>query len=129
MILWGGCLAAVAVEERVRVAAAAGFDAISVAPMDFGPPGHLDVRAKAVRSLADDLGIKVACVDPVTSWLPLRGDGDDSAQLRYALKRRLLQLRYWRTSASPSSWTRPTHWRNTSSGWSSIVTSISRSAE
>ncbi|EKT78764.1 xylose isomerase domain-containing protein [Rhodococcus opacus M213] len=70
MILWGGTLSPAPVEHRLFAAARAGFHAMSVAPMDFGPPDRILQRADSVAKLANRLNIFVACIDPVTSWPP-----------------------------------------------------------
>ncbi|TQC44598.1 sugar phosphate isomerase/epimerase [Rhodococcus sp. WS4] len=70
MMLWSGTLASTPLSQRIDAVAAAGFSAMSVAPMDFGAAGTTLDRADSVRSRADAVGISLACIDPVTSWLP-----------------------------------------------------------
>ncbi|MGW5385789.1 sugar phosphate isomerase/epimerase family protein [Nocardia sp. NPDC003963] len=70
MILWSGSLVGTLLQDRIKIAAAAGYSDLSVAPMDFGPPGTTEKRSVPLRQLADDLGIRLSCLDPVTAWLP-----------------------------------------------------------
>ncbi|MCZ4548586.1 sugar phosphate isomerase/epimerase family protein [Gordonia rubripertincta] len=82
MILWGGTLAPATVEEKIQHASAAGFTGLSIAPMEVGPPGSTVQHGRRLRAFADDHGIALACLDPVTSWLPLdSGSTSPSAQL------------------------------------------------
>ncbi|WP_435824501.1 sugar phosphate isomerase/epimerase family protein [Nocardia rhamnosiphila] len=43
---------------------------MSIAPIDFGPPGTTEHRFFPLRQLADDLGIRLSFLDPVTARLP-----------------------------------------------------------
>jgi sugar phosphate isomerase/epimerase len=69
-VLCTGTLAGVALIDKVRAAAAAGFDALSVRPREYETWLEDGWQPKDVRAFFDDHGVAVAELDPVMSWLP-----------------------------------------------------------
>ncbi|MGW7691356.1 sugar phosphate isomerase/epimerase family protein [Streptomyces asiaticus] len=59
-------------DDRLRAAAAAGFTGMSVFPWDCRQPDERRSRAPELRRRADDLGIRLVALDPVSTWLPER---------------------------------------------------------
>ena len=77
MILCSGTLGGIPFEEKARVAAAAGFDAISIYAREAEP---------GLRPLLDDLGLGVAEVDGATAWLPGQPGPDPRRSLDLAVE-------------------------------------------
>jgi sugar phosphate isomerase/epimerase len=69
-VLCTGTLAGVALIDKVRAAAAAGFRALSVRPREYEAWLDHGWRPPDVRAFFDDNGVAVAELDPVMSWLP-----------------------------------------------------------
>ena len=69
-VLCTGTLAGVALIDKVRAAAAAGFTALSVRPREYDMWLDDGWRPADVRAFFDDHGLAVAELDPVMSWLP-----------------------------------------------------------
>jgi sugar phosphate isomerase/epimerase len=69
-VLCTGTLAGVALIDKVRAAAAAGFTALSVRPREYDTWLEDGWSPNDVRAFFDDHGVAVAELDPVMSWLP-----------------------------------------------------------
>ncbi len=67
LILWAGSARALTLTERMRAARAAGFTAVSLFPFDVAAA---DEDVAAVRERHDLHAIRVAVIDPLTTWLP-----------------------------------------------------------
>jgi sugar phosphate isomerase/epimerase len=69
-ILWSASLPPTPLGARVEVAAAAGFDALSVSPNDVAELEQLGVGPDHARRLAEDAGVELAMLDAFTDWYP-----------------------------------------------------------
>jgi sugar phosphate isomerase/epimerase len=69
-VLWAGTLGQASFEERLAATAAAGCFGMSVFPWDSRPSGGHGSRAAELRAQADDSGVRLVAVDPLSSWLP-----------------------------------------------------------
>jgi len=66
LCFWAGTLRGAPFEARLEAAVAGGFGAISVFPTDCP---DLD-RAREIRALCEQRGVRVTALDPFTRWLP-----------------------------------------------------------
>jgi sugar phosphate isomerase/epimerase len=69
-VLCTGTLAGVALIDKVRAAASAGFRALSVRPREYEAWLEDGWSSQDVRAFFDDHGVAVAELDPVMAWLP-----------------------------------------------------------
>lgn len=81
MVLWAGTTAPADLGQRLQAAATTGYPAISAGSFEFGPPDTALDEAMRCRDRAAMAGIRIACLDPIASWLPPRY-GRDRADLR-----------------------------------------------
>ena len=70
LVLWAGTLRATPLVERVRAAAHAGYRAISLSPHDYGQARAGGLSDGDIRAAVADAGLRIACFDPYTRWLP-----------------------------------------------------------
>src|SRR5579863_7159916 len=67
LILWAGSVKGLTLDGRIRAARAGGFTAVSLFPFDVAAAGG---GAAGVRELHDLHALRIAVVDPLTTWLP-----------------------------------------------------------
>lgn len=70
LVLWAGTLRETPLLERVRAAAHAGYRAVSVSPHDYRRARAAGLSDADIRSAVADAGLRVACLDPYTRWVP-----------------------------------------------------------
>ena len=70
LVLWAGTLGQVSFEDRLRATAAAGYTGMSVFPWDCRQPDEHASRATELRARANELGVRLFALDPVSTWLP-----------------------------------------------------------
>jgi sugar phosphate isomerase/epimerase len=68
LILWAGSVRWLMLTERTRAARAGGFTSVSIFPFDVAAAEGLD--AAGVREWHDLHALRIAVVDPLTTWLP-----------------------------------------------------------
>ena len=87
LTLWAGTLGHHDFAVRLDCAARAGYQAMSVAPWDCRAPDDTRSQATSLRKRADDRGVTLSALDPLTTWLSRRDatpDGAGSEQASYA---------------------------------------------
>ena len=67
LILWAGSVKGLTLTERIRAARAGGFTAVSLFPFDVTAA---DDDAAGLRELHHLHALRIAVVDPLTTWLP-----------------------------------------------------------
>jgi sugar phosphate isomerase/epimerase len=70
LVLWAGTLGQVSFEDRLCATAAAGYTGMSVFPWDCRQPDEHASRATELRARANELGVRLFALDPVSTWLP-----------------------------------------------------------
>lgn len=69
-LLWQGTVRELSLADQLRVAHETGFGKISVTPLHLTKWMAAGLSAKDMLLMADDLGIKLAHLDPLTRWAP-----------------------------------------------------------
>ncbi len=72
LVLWAGTLRRTTLLERLSIAAAAGFTAISLLPTEYEAARAAGYRDADLRAAAAATGVGFAAVDPLLCWLPQR---------------------------------------------------------
>jgi sugar phosphate isomerase/epimerase len=67
-VMWCGNVRALPYLERVRCAAKAGFNSMSIAPLDFVRFTAGGKKVAQLRQIASDHGINLLCLDPIANW-------------------------------------------------------------
>jgi sugar phosphate isomerase/epimerase len=70
-VMWAGTVKSLPLMERIRVTAEAGFDALTVTPVDYAKARDSGLTAKDITNLATEKGIKFTHIDPLTRWTPI----------------------------------------------------------
>ena len=70
LTLWAASVKAYPLRERIDAARAGGFTATSLFPYEVAAAQQDGLDAAAVRELFETHGVRVAVVDPLTTWLP-----------------------------------------------------------
>jgi sugar phosphate isomerase/epimerase len=69
-ILWAATVGGAGLAERLEVAAATGYEAVSVSPMDHAAAVAAGDDPADLRRRAADLGVALAVLDAVAEWYP-----------------------------------------------------------
>jgi 4-hydroxyphenylpyruvate dioxygenase len=67
-VLWAGNVRALPYAERLACARAGGFNAMSIAPLDFVRFTADGLSAADLRHMAADAGVKLLTLDPIANW-------------------------------------------------------------
>jgi sugar phosphate isomerase/epimerase len=70
LTLWAASVKAHPLRERIEAARAGRFTATSLFPHEVAAAQQDGLDAAAVRELFETHGVRVAVVDPLTTWLP-----------------------------------------------------------
>ena len=70
LTLWAASVRAYPLRERIEAARAGGFTATSLFPYEVAAAERDGLDAAGVRELFESHGIRIAVVDPLTTWLP-----------------------------------------------------------
>jgi len=68
--LWCGTLFGASLQELLAAATAGGFSSISLFPLVYRNAQKNGLSTEQMRTLAEESGVKVAVIDPLTTWLP-----------------------------------------------------------
>ncbi|AGI68658.1 xylose isomerase-likeTIM barrel domain-containing protein [Octadecabacter antarcticus 307] len=69
-LLWQGTMRELSLKEQLHVAQQTGFGKISITPLHVTKWKEAGLSAKDQLSMADDHGVKLAHLDPLTRWAP-----------------------------------------------------------
>ena len=67
-VLWAGNVRALSYPDRLACARAGGFNAMSIAPLDFVRFTGDGLSAADLRNMAADAGVKLLTLDPIANW-------------------------------------------------------------
>jgi sugar phosphate isomerase/epimerase len=70
LVLWAASVKAFSFEQRIAAARAGGFSATSLFPYDVTAAADRGLSPQRVRELFEHHGLRIAVVDPLTTWLP-----------------------------------------------------------
>ena len=70
LVLWAASVKAFSFDQRIAAARAGGFSATSLFPYDIAAAADRGHSPQRVRELFEDDGVRIAVVDPLTTWLP-----------------------------------------------------------
>ncbi len=70
LVLWTGTVRTASLKDRCAAAAACGYSALSLSPHDYRQARSSGLTDRALRAVIADAGLRVACLDPYTRWLP-----------------------------------------------------------
>lgn len=70
LVLWAASVKAFSFEQRIAAARAGGFSATSLFPYDLAAAAARGQDPRGVREQFERHGIRVAVLDPLTTWLP-----------------------------------------------------------
>jgi sugar phosphate isomerase/epimerase len=70
LLLWAASVKAFSFEQRIAAARAGGFSATSLFPYDVAAAADRGHSPQRVREQFERHGVRVAVVDPLTTWLP-----------------------------------------------------------
>jgi len=68
LIMWNGNVRALPLAEQVAATAAAGFDQLSVTPLDWVQWVASGLGSDEMRAIAADHGVQLGHLDPLTRW-------------------------------------------------------------
>ena len=68
LIMWNGTVRALPFAEQVAATAAAGFDQLSVTPLDWAQWVASGLGSDELRAIAADHGVQLSHLDPLTRW-------------------------------------------------------------
>ncbi|MGH2852441.1 MAG: sugar phosphate isomerase/epimerase family protein [Solirubrobacteraceae bacterium] len=77
LTLWGASVKAFPLAERIEAARAGGFTAVSVFPYEVNAAAAAGLDPRGFRERFEDQGLRIAVVDPLTTWLPESRVPDD----------------------------------------------------
>lgn len=69
-VLWSGTVRPSSIEERIDAAAANGYRALSLSPMDYARAGENPARARELSRIAADRGVAITILDGIATWYP-----------------------------------------------------------
>ena len=70
LVLWSGTVRTAPLAERVAAARETGYSALSLSPHDYRVARADGLSDGDIRGMVADAGLRVACFDPFTRWLP-----------------------------------------------------------
>lgn len=70
LVLWTGTVRTASLKQRSAAAAACGYSALSLSPHDYRQAKGAGLSDRDIRTVIADAGLRVACMDPYTRWLP-----------------------------------------------------------
>ena len=70
LVLWSGTVRTAPLAERVAAARETGYSALSLSPYDYRVARAEGLSDGDIRGMVADAGLRVACFDPFTRWLP-----------------------------------------------------------
>jgi 4-hydroxyphenylpyruvate dioxygenase len=69
-VMWLSQVRSIPFRERVELTGRAGFGTLSTSPVDFDQTVASGLSAADQRRIADDNGVKLSYLDPLTKWVP-----------------------------------------------------------
>lgn len=70
LVLWSGTVRTAPLAQRVAAARETGYSALSLSPQDYRLARAAGLSDGDIRAMVADAGLRVACFDPFTRWLP-----------------------------------------------------------
>jgi sugar phosphate isomerase/epimerase len=70
LVLWGGSVMPFSFDERLRAAAAGGFDSVSLFPFEVRAAREAGTGYAELRAYFEAAGVRVSVIDPLVRWLP-----------------------------------------------------------
>lgn len=70
LVLWAGTVRTAPLAERLAAARETGYSALSLSPHDYRVARAGGLSDGDIRAMVADAGLRVACFDPFTRWLP-----------------------------------------------------------
>jgi len=67
---WSGTLLGASLDAHLVAASAGGFSDLSLFPLDYTTARASGMSDRELRSRIDDSGLRVAVIDPLTTWVP-----------------------------------------------------------